>query len=101
MKEILQEEIQKRGKKQVAFELGISVSTLTLYMQGKYPAPERVEERAKKIYSNGRIQCPVLGEISPAQCAENYELAEKVGRMVSNPEKLKLYRACMKCEIRK
>lgn len=101
MKEILLEEIKNKGKKQVAYELGISQSTLTLYLQGKYPSTERLEERIKKIYSNKKINCPLLGNISPGQCAANYELANKVGKMVSNPEKIRLYKACIKCNIRK
>lgn len=101
MRETLEEKIRIKGKKQVAYELGVSLSTLILYLQGKYPAPEKVEERIKKIYGNGGINCPVLGIVVPAECARNYELAKKVGKMVSNPEKLRLYRECLKCRIRK
>ncbi|MCS7285017.1 MAG: hypothetical protein NZ527_04785 [Hydrogenobacter thermophilus] len=101
MKALLEKKIADKGRRQVAFELGISQSTLVLYLQGKYPAPEKVEERIKKIYGNGGITCPILHSISPSECAHNYELARKVGRMVSNPEKLKLFKECLRCGIRK
>lgn len=101
MREILEEKIKNKGKKQVAYELGISLSTLILYLQGKYPAPEKVEERIKKIYGSQGIHCPILEFITPGECARNFELAKKVGNMVSNPEKLRLYRSCIKCGIRK
>lgn len=100
MREIIEREVKKKGKKQVAYELGISLSTLTLYLQNKYPSPERIEERIRKIYANEKISCPVIGEISQQECATNYELAKKVGKMISNPEKLRLYKTCLKCEIR-
>lgn len=101
MREILEEKIKIKGKKQVAYELGVSQSTVILYLQGKYPAPEKVEERIKKIYGTQGIDCPIVGLITPGECARNYELAKKVGKMVSNPEKLRLYRECLRCRIRK
>lgn len=101
MKEFLNEMIRTKGKKQVAYELGVSLSTLVLYLHGKYPSHKKIEERIKKIYGPEGIHCPILGLISPAECARAYELARKVGILVSNPQKLRLYKECLKCKIRK
>jgi len=101
MLEILQKQIKEKGLEQVAKELGISKTTVYLVLQGKYKGSvKNIEEKVKKIYGSNGIQCPVLGEISPAQCAEIYRQAEFVGKYVSNPEKLILYRECRRCKIR-
>lgn len=101
--EILKKEVAVKGPKQVAKELGISRSTVDMVCQGKYQASTaRIEERVKAIYGhNGGIKCPVLGEITPNECAEKWKLAKKIGMRAGNPETLKLYKACMKCSIRK
>lgn len=102
MKEILLREINKKGIEKVAYELGVSRSTVYLVVNGKYKgSTKNIEEKVKKIYGNEQIKCPILGEILPSKCAELYNLAQQVGKYVSNPEKLRLYRECVKCKIRK
>ena len=102
--DLLRQLILDKGPRQVARELGISHSTLSLIMSGKYNAStKRIEERVGRIYGNGEggINCPVLGEIQPSLCAEKWNLAKRIGGMAGNPETLKLYKACMKCAVRK
>lgn len=101
--DILKNEVETKGLKQVAKELGISKTTVSLVAQGKYQAStKKVQEKIAAIYgNNGEINCPVLGTISPDKCAETREKAKRIGNMVSNPDTLRLYKTCIKCAIRR
>lgn len=101
--EILKKEVQAKGPKQVAKELGVSRPTIDLVCQGKYPAStKKVMERVQAIYGrNGLVCCPQLGDISPNLCAEKWNLAKKIGMKAGNPETLRLYKTCLKCSIRR
>lgn len=100
--EILKKEVQARGVNKVAIELGVSKSTISLVCNGKYPAGMgKIEERIKKIYSNdGMIECPELGQVSPADCAGNWQRAKAIGNRASNPQTIRLYHQCRQCDIR-
>jgi hypothetical protein len=100
---ILRKEVEAKGPKQVAKELGISRSTVDLVCQGRYPADTgRIELRIAAIYGrDGEVLCPVLGNISPNRCADTWQRAKKIGVFAGNPETLKLYKNCLKCEIRR
>jgi len=99
-REILIDEIEKKGIKEVAHELGVSTSMLTLIKAEKYPNTERIAKRVGRIYGNGGIDCPVLGHINPAVCAEKWNLAKKIGMKAGNPETLRLYKSCLNCSLR-
>lgn len=101
--EILKKEVEAKGPKQVAKELGISRSTVDMVVQGKYQASTaKVEERVQKIYGmNGKIECPVKGLITPIECAENFKRAKLIGMKSGNPETLRLHKQCLRCAVRK
>lgn len=102
--DILRREVQAKGPKQVAKELGVSRSAVDMVCQGKYRASTaRIEQRVRKIYGNdnGWIACPILGSISPNTCSEKWNLAKKIGMRAGNPETLKLYKTCIHCSIRR
>ncbi len=100
--DILKREVKARGLSCVATELGVSKSTVSLVCNGKYPgSTARIEERIRKIFGmNGHVACPVQGEISPARCADTRRRAQAIGMKASNPETLRLYRACLGCSVR-
>ncbi len=99
--ETLKREIKTKGIKQVASELGVSVSSINLLVTEKYPGNlENMLRRIKKIYGNGGINCPVLGKITPTKCGEKWNLAKKIGMKAGNPETLRLYRMCLNCSLR-
>ncbi len=99
--EILKKEIEIKGIKQVASELGVSTSSINLLIADKYPGSlENMEKRIKKIYGNGGIECPVLGKITATKCAEKWNLAKKIGMKAGNPETLRLYMTCLNCPLR-
>jgi hypothetical protein len=101
--EILRKEVDAKGPKVVAKEIGYSRATVDLVLRGTYEGSrDKVAERVMNIYgSNGMVRCPVLGEIAPNICAEKWTLAKKIGMMASNPEKLRLYKTCLGCAIRR
>jgi hypothetical protein len=101
--ETLEKQVQAKGLRQVAKELGISKTTVSLVVKGKYQAStKKVQNRVAAIYGNkGQVNCPFLDIIGPDRCADNWEKARRIGGFVSNPEKLRLYRECLKCEVRR
>lgn len=101
--DILRREVEAKGAKAVARELDVARSTVSLVLAGKYPAStDKIEARIILIYgSNGRVQCPALGEIEPARCAETRQRAKLIGLRVGNPDTLRLHSACMQCQVRR
>lgn len=100
--EIFKKMVEEKGPAQVARELGVSTTTVSLVKSGQYGAStKKIEERVINIYgSNGQVMCPVLGEIDPSRCIDNWELARKIGVSCGNPATMRLYKACMKCTLR-
>lgn len=100
--EILDREVGRKGAAQVARELGVSCTTISLVINNKYGASrDKVQARVQKIYGNADgISCPVLGAITPARCVETWERAKKIGIRAGNPATIRLYKACLKCELR-
>lgn len=100
--EILRREVIAKGPKQVAAELGVSRSTVDLLCRNEYPAETtNMEAKIKTIYGKeGYIECPVMGAISPLECAETWKRAKSIGMKAGNPETLKLYKKCLNCFVR-
>jgi len=86
----------------VARELEISPTTLSLVLADKYPAStERIERKVLRLYSDGgMITCPILGAIDIGKCTVTNERARKIGSRAGNPRTVRLYKACLKCEVR-
>lgn len=99
-KEILREAVEARGAAEVARELGISKTTISLVLSGKYgAATDRIEEKVTRIYAAAGVDCPILGQIEPGRCADIRERARKIGLKAGNPETLRLYKTCFKCGL--
>lgn len=98
---ILIRQIEAKGRSAVARELGISSSTLSLVLSDKYPAStDNIEKRIGVMYGNsGKVKCPLLGEIDPSACADNWERAQKI-KAAGNPATIRLYIGCRKCDLR-
>lgn len=101
--EMLRAQVDAKGQAQVARELGYTPSTVSQILSGKYGADTaKVGDRVMAIYGKeGRVECPVLGDIEPMTCLENHKLAAAVGSRTGNPDTARLYRACRSCEVRK
>jgi hypothetical protein len=100
--EILRQRSDLVGMAEVAREMGVSNATISLLLSGKYPAStEKMERRTMKMYgANGHVVCQVLGEITPAKCAELWNRAKKLGVKGGNPKVIKQHKACLKCDLR-
>jgi len=100
---ILNQQAKDKGNTVVAWELGLSPATISLLRSGKYPAKtDKIKKKIMAIYGNasGLVACPVLGGITPARCARHWECAGRIGLKTTNPQTLKLYKTCLKCEVR-
>lgn len=93
---------KRKGPSVVAKEIGYSRATVDLVLKGTYAGNlDAVAERVMSIYGlNGKVQCPVLGEITPQNCAENWQRAKTVGLRGGNPDTLKLHHKCIRCSNR-
>ena len=100
--ELLRQQVAAKGVRAVARELGLSKSTVSLAVSGRYPASTRkIEEAVRRVYGEGRaLLCPELGEISVATCVRNWEEAQRIGLRTNDPDKLRLFRVCRDCPVR-
>lgn len=98
---LLERHVEMKRRKQVLVELDISSTTLSLVLGDKYGAStDAIEKRILNIYgADGKVNCPVLGQIDPAQCAANFKRAATKMR-AGNPATIRLYLACRKCDFR-
>lgn len=101
-RKILAQQVAEKSAGEVARELGISPTTVSLVLSGKYGAStDNIERKVSAIYGDGgQVTCPVLGRIDPSRCADTWELAHKIGVRAGNPAKIKLYKTCLKCPLR-
>ncbi|MDI3325602.1 hypothetical protein QKW35_14585 [Pontibacterium granulatum] len=77
----------------VAKRLKISRTSVSLLLANKYPSPSTQKMQAKVEATFGGVSCPVLGEISNAQC----QTERKKGFIGSNPTRVRLCRTCPGC----
>lgn len=101
--DILRKQTEVKGRSTVAKELSVSTATLSLVLSDKYPASTAaIENKVANFYgsSNGQVDCPALGDISPDVCFANWEKAKKIGMSCGNPRTIRLYKACLNCSLR-
>ncbi|MCG6552922.1 MAG: hypothetical protein L7F77_11375 [Candidatus Magnetominusculus sp. LBB02] len=100
--DILRRRVESSSAKIVARDLGYSRATVALVLSGKYKGNlKNIEQRVMSIYgNNGRVACPILGEVAPAKCIDTWQMSKTIGMKASNPETLRLYKACEKCGVR-
>ena len=98
--EVLKREVEARGLGQVARELNVSKTTISLCLSGKYQASmDKIRDRVALVYAQSGIACPVLGTVSPMACADSRDKANRIGLKAGNPESLRLYVSCLKCGL--
>lgn len=90
--ELLQKEVSRSSMQQVANQLGVSRTAVSLLLSGKYGAKTgAMEERIERAF--GTINCPVVGEILPKQCAEYHTRPAPL----NNPVAMQHFRICQSC----
>jgi len=86
----LRDQCVKLGRKQVANEIGYSVTAISQVLNGKYPGDlGRVEQSVRGAYMGATVLCPVLGELEKQKCFKHQRNKQAV-----NPMRVQLYRAC-------
>ncbi len=100
-KMLLHRHISMKSRSQVSVELGISPTTISLVLGDKYGASTAaIEKKIDSIYgADGKVNCPILGRITPKECVEKYQRAQKI-KSAGNPATIRLYMACRKCDFR-
>lgn len=89
--EVMAEQAELHGQRVVAETLGVSRTTVSQVINGRYPGDlERIKRLVEGAYLNRTVMCPVLGEIRLNECLANQSNTRTTG----NPLRIKLYRAC-------
>ncbi len=98
---LLKQNLEAKGPKKVSEEIGYSTATLNLCKNGKYAKTKAVAARVMALYgNNGKVECPVLGDITPQKCADHHGHAKTVGLRVGNPDTMRLHKTCLQCPVR-
>lgn len=98
---MLRDQVAARGLPAVAKDLGVAKSTISMAVNGKYPArTDKIEARVLAVYGGATVVCPVLGAIDAAVCAANQDRARRIGLRAGNPETLRLFKTCSTCPVR-
>ena len=94
-KELLEKAAEAKSCQQIADELGVSRSAVSLVLRGKYPGrPEKIYRRAEEVY--GMLECPFLRKpITFLQC-HDYHTRE----MPEDRAGVRHWRACKSCDLK-
>lgn len=66
---ILHSAVEEKGRKQVCDDIGYGKATLSLLLNGKYPAKtDKIRAQVIAKYGTGDCECPLLGTISLVEC---------------------------------
>lgn len=101
--EALTREVKAKSVSQVAREIGLSKTTISLVCNGKYGAStDSIERKVMNLYGDeGAVDCPALGRITALECSDNHQRAKVIGgRATGNPRSLRFYHECKKCSKR-
>lgn len=75
--------------------LGYSGAVISQALAGKYPGDqEKLAAKVVEVYGNETVGCPLLGEISLADCRAN----QRRPFTSSNPITVQLWATCPECE---
>jgi len=89
---LLQREVDRSSRQKVADQLGVSRTTVSLVLAGKYgAATDAVAQRVLSTF--GHIDCPVMGKILPKQC----EAYHSRPAPLNNPVAMQHFRICQSC----
>lgn len=94
--ETLALECQMKSQAQVAKALDISSAAISTILRRKYAgSTERMEERVRGVYLDGKVMCPALGELPVNQCLKHRDRAKSFA--MASPTRALMYRACNRC----
>lgn len=94
---LLIDKVEQYGQAEVGRMIGKSGAAISQILSGKYQAaPDEILKRVIEVFGGMTINCPVLGEIPLARCAEK----RKLPFAATNPQRVALWKACQKCTRR-
>lgn len=80
----------------VAEKLGRTGAVVTQVLRRTYGAAyDRIEERVRGVFMDGRVECPSLGEVALQECQDWREKARVFS--AGNPLRSRMFRACRAC----
>ena len=93
---LLNKAVEASSITQVATELDVSRTTVSLVLSDKYPAKtDKLQERVINVY--GKVHCPFLAlEISLSECKKHHTSAVPT----SSPRAMKHWLACQGCDYK-
>lgn len=88
------------GQREVARRMKVSATSINLILNGKYPNPKHMLERAKKMFclDVNECECPVLGIIHLEVC-EKYKEWAKEGVVKKERLYMQVRSYCNECKI--
>lgn len=93
---MLAEECAKSSQNKVARRMNRSASLVSCVLHAKYPGDMvAVEEVVRGIFMSQTAECPVLGEISTAECRDWMVKARTFS--TENSLRPRMFRACRNC----
>lgn len=88
----LAQAVNESSRSDIAKRLGVSRTSVSLLLRNEYTAgTDKMQATVEAFFS--RVSCPVLGELSNAECQTERE-KPFIG---SNPTRIQLYRTCRSC----
>ena len=103
--ELLAEAIKEAGSMTAAAEkIGISKTSVSLVLAGKYPNPERIFERLRKSYGyilNATVLCPGLKAEIHREVCSRYSEAVRDGNTLGGISFKQVSDTCPYCAFRK
>lgn len=92
---LLNDKVAELGQAEVARRLDVSAPAISQLRSGTYRAnPDNILKRVVEVFGGLSVDCPVLGDIPLARCAEE----RKKPFTTANHQAVQLWRACQDCE---
>jgi hypothetical protein len=89
--DVLRARTAETSQRKVAEELGVSAAMVNQVLKGSYTGnTDTLRTRVEGAYMDQCVACPVLGRLPVHECEEN----QKRPFTASNPQRVRLYRAC-------
>lgn len=94
--ETLALQCQLKSQAQVAKAMDVSAAVISQVLRRKYAAStDRVEERVRGVYLDGKVACPAFGELATNECLKHRDHA--MSFQMASPTRALMYRACNRC----
>ena len=96
--EALAQESLRTSQAKAAGRIGRSPAVVSQVLRNRYTGDMGcVEARVRGAFMNGKIDCPVFGEMSLLKCREWQALARENSPSLHNPARVMMADACPKC----